>query len=140
MFTEAFKESRVFIADWIAAYAPLKLKLPLWRPAYAYARVLFAAIKVVVKPEVEVCVEVLDPIEERLWVAVVKADWIAVSYVYYESSFVPEYEAWASMASCSMAASFVPAFSVKAWCPVIIDMIIAEANLRSFMRAFILFF
>ena len=28
-FTEEFKVSRVFIADWIAAYAPPKLKLPL---------------------------------------------------------------------------------------------------------------
>jgi hypothetical protein len=29
VFTEEFKASREFIADWIAAYAPLKLKLPL---------------------------------------------------------------------------------------------------------------
>ena len=29
VFTEEFKLERVFIADWIAAYAPLKLKLPL---------------------------------------------------------------------------------------------------------------
>jgi hypothetical protein len=28
-FTEEFKLARVFIADWMAAYAPLKLKLPL---------------------------------------------------------------------------------------------------------------
>jgi hypothetical protein len=89
VFTEEFKVSREFIADWIAAYAPLKLKLPLWRPANAYARVLFAWIKVVVKPEVEVCVEVLEVIELRFWVAVVTAVWIAASVVFSESRADP---------------------------------------------------
>jgi len=140
VFTEEFKLERVFIADWIAAYAPLKLKLPLWRPANAYARVLFAWIKVVVKPEVEVCVGELYVIVVRVWVDVLKLVWIAVSYVYYESRAVPVYEARASIPSCSKAASFVSAFSIKAWFPVIVDMISAEANLRTFMRDFILFF
>jgi hypothetical protein len=79
VFTEEFKLERVFIADWIAAYAPLKLKLPLWRPANANARVLFAWSKVVVKPEVEVCVGELYVIVVRVWVDVVKQVWIAVS-------------------------------------------------------------
>jgi hypothetical protein len=43
------------------------------------------------------------------------------------------------MPSCSLAASFVTVFIVKAWCPVIIDMMSAEANLKTFMRAFFLF-
>ncbi len=137
---EEFKVSRVFIADWIAAYAPLKLKLPLWRAANAYARVLFAWIKAVLEPEVEVCVEVPDVILVMVWAAVVTAYWIAVSFVYYESSYVPVYEARAVIPSCSLAASCVPAFIVKAWCPVIVDKISAEANLRTFMSAFFLFF
>ena len=91
VFTEEFKLERVFIADWIAAYAPLKLKLPLWRPENAYARVLFASIKVVVKPEVEVCVGEFYVIYVRVWVDVLKLVWIAVSYVYYESRAVPVY-------------------------------------------------
>ncbi|MFN9900428.1 MAG: hypothetical protein ACK55Z_16895 [bacterium] len=65
---------------------------------------------------------------------------IAVSFVYYESSYVPVYEARAVIPSCSLAASCVPAFIVKAWCPVIVDMISAEANLRTFMRDYFLFF
>ena len=76
---EEFKSAKFYIADWIAAYAPLKLKLPLWRPANAYARVLFAWIKVVLEPEVEVCVEVPDVILVMFWAAVVTAFWIAVS-------------------------------------------------------------
>ena len=140
LFTEEFKSAKFYIADWIAAYAPLKLKLPLWRPANAYARVLFAWSKVVVKPEVEVCVGVLYVIVARVWVDVLKLVWIAVSYVYYESSVLPVYEARASIPSCSKAASFVSAFSIKACCPVIVDMISAEANLRTFMRDYFLFF
>ncbi len=93
LFTEVFKEAKFYIADWIAAYAPLKLKLPLWRPANAYARVLFAWSKVVVKPEVEieVCVEVPDVILVMFWAAVVTAFWIVVRDVLYESSYDPVY-------------------------------------------------
>ena len=83
--------TKVFIADWIAAYAALKLKFPLWRPSNAYARVLFAAIKVVLKPEVEVCVEESDVKLERDCVAYVKAVWIAVRLVYSELRVYPEY-------------------------------------------------
>jgi hypothetical protein len=140
LFIEEFKVSRVYIADWIASYAALKLKLPLWRPANAYARVLFAWSKVLVKPEVEVCVEVPDVILLRVSVAVVTADWIAFSFVYYESRDVPVYEARTVIPSWSLTASFVSALIVKAWFPVIVDMISAEANLSTFMWAFFLFF
>jgi len=79
-FTEEFKLARVFIADWMAAYAPLKLKLPLWRPANAYARVLFAASKLVVKPVVWGGVPYV--IVVRVWVALVTAVWIVVRLLY----------------------------------------------------------
>ena len=91
VFTEEFKAAKFYIADWIAAFASFKLMSPLWRPANAYERASFAWSKVVVKPEVEVCVGVLEVIKLRFWVAVVKAVWIAVSDVFYESRAVPVY-------------------------------------------------
>ena len=88
---EEFKSAKFYIADWIAAFAAFKLMSPLWRPANAYERASFAWSKAVVKPEVEVCVEVPDVILMMFWAAVVTACWIAVSFVYYESSYVPVY-------------------------------------------------
>jgi hypothetical protein len=82
VFTEEFKAAKFYIADWIAAFAAFKLMSPLWRPANAYERASFAWSKVVVKPEVEVCVGELYVIVVRVWVAVLKLVWIAVSFVY----------------------------------------------------------
>ena len=60
LFTEEFKVARAFIADTIAACAPLKVKSPLWKSANAFARALLAGIQVALMPEV--CAEVPDAI------------------------------------------------------------------------------